>query len=127
MQLIKKLNSSYSASTLIETIVAFVIITVLTAIFFTFITGTIRNRRSTELKLKAAIASENIINEIKTTGNYGERQYEFDDLFIDMTSEKLFPADSAYLIILHVKNNKKEIILTRRLIAGTQLFNYETF
>lgn len=112
-----KLNKRYKGSTLIETMVAFVIITILTTIFLSFIVGLIRNQRSNQIKLKAAIYSENVINQIKVCKQYISKDYFFDDFTINVDIEKFNTVDSTFSIKLIVKDRAEKTLLFREQIT----------
>ena len=100
------------ASTLIESIVAMVIITLLFGISFSILTS-IAGRNNSQIKLKASFEAQRVISLCKSQHDFEDHEWKFEGLAVEKVIKSYHEYKDLRLIEVNVFNNDGKLLLRR--------------
>lgn len=108
-----KLNAKISASTLIEAIVAMLIIVIVYGIGI-MIFMNVKKSANNGLKLEAILQVENILSQTKKEAKYVDENFDFDNLKIEKKILKYDNASSLNILEIKALSNDNKVLTEHR-------------
>lgn len=100
------------ASTLIESIVSMVIITLLFGISFSILSS-VAGRNNAQLKLKALLEAQRVVAQCKSEGDFNNQYWKIEGLTIEKTIKNYHDYKEIRLIEVSIFNNNGKLLIQK--------------